>query len=391
MARICMVAYTHYRTDSRVRREAEALAGRGDRVDFICLDDGNGKQDEILNGVHLIKMPVSRYRGSNAGAYMASYFQFFFRVMIRLAGLHIRQPYDVVQVHTMPDFMVFTAIVPKLRGARIILDVHDLVPELYQSKFGYTDRHILIRFITFVERLSIWFADRTIAVHQPHLEALCRHGNPASKFIILLNLPDKKIFHRDDSSRPSNNSEFELIYHGTISERHGLEIAVRAISELRGKLDGLTMKIIGDGDDMPRLTNLVEELGLNSCIHIMRGMVPMEQLVGEIEDASIGVVPLLDDEFTRYMLPVKLLEYVALNIPVICSRTVTIQAYFDESMVQFTPAGNVSALAANIEFLYNNPGRMEELRANASRFNFEYSWEKQKQTYFELIDRLLQS
>ena len=388
MARVCMVAYTHYQFDSRVRREAEALVERGDTVDFICLDDGNEEKFEFCKGVRLIKISSKRYRGSNTKMYLISYLHFFLAATLKLAKLQLKNSYQVIQVHTMPDFMVFVAIIPKLLGAKILLDVHDLMPELYQSKFGFSEAHLLIRFITWVERRSIGFANRAIAVHKPHLEALCRHGNPSKKFALLLNLPDIKIFRRGTDYQPGSKSNFDLIYHGTVSKRHGLEVAIRAVSALQGKIEGLKLSIIGDGDDISRLTNLVKELDLRDLVQISNGMVPLDELVCQIKSADIGVVPLLYDDFTKYMLPVKLLEYVTLGIPVICSRTETIEAYFDDSMVQYFSSGSVTELAENILFLYRNPDRRRELIANANKFNLVYNWERQKQSYYQLIDSL---
>ena len=389
MTRVCMVAYTHYPTDSRVRREAEALVERGDIVDFICLGSEKDKKPEIYNGVRLIKIYIKRYRGSNTMMYMASYLQFFFIAMFKLIGLQLQNHYQVIQIHTMPDFMVFVAIFPKLLGAKVLLDVHDLVPELYQSKFGLPDKHPLIRFITWIERISVGFADRALAVHKTHLEALCSHGNPSEKFTIVLNLPDMKIFSKITDYQPVDKSDFELIYHGTVSERHGLEVALHAIAILDGKIPGLKLKIIGDGDGISRLIELVNELSLHDYIDISKGMIPLDELVPKIHIADAGIVPILLDDFTKYMLPVKLLEYVALKKPVICSRTGTIQAYFTESMVQYFTPGNVNELADSIYSLYKEPSRRTELSENADKFNKEYNWETQKQIYYLVIDGLI--
>ena len=77
MARICMVAFTHYSTDTRVRREAEALADRGDEVDFLCLVEEGRENIRMLNGVRLHQLPIGRYRGSSALTYLSKYALFF--------------------------------------------------------------------------------------------------------------------------------------------------------------------------------------------------------------------------------------------------------------------------------------------------------------------------
>jgi glycosyltransferase involved in cell wall biosynthesis len=386
-----MVAYTHYPTDSRVRREAEALVERGDTVDFICLGNESDRKSELYNGVSLMKIYIPRYRGANTLMYIYSYLRFFLVATFKLAKLHLKNPYQIVQVHTMPDFMVFVGIIPKFLGAKVLLDVHDLMPELYQSKFGLAEKNPLIRFITWVERLSIAFADRALAVHKTHLGALLDHGSPSKKFDILLNLPDMKVFSIGDGHNIKEKSSFELIYHGTISERHGLEVAIRAIDNLRGKIQGLKLKIIGDGDDVPRLIKLVDELDLHNYVEISKGMIPLDQLVPQIKIADVGIVPIYLDDFTKYMLPVKLLEYVALKKPVICSRTETILAYFDDSMVQYSSPGSVNELAESIYFLYSDDARRAELSANVDKFNNEYNWASQKRVYYSVIDNLINS
>ena len=392
MARICMIAYTHYPTDSRVRREAEALIERGDSVDVICLGNKGGAAIEVLNGVRMVKILIDRYRGSSTINYLLSYLTFFFTVLFKLAKLQKENGYQVIQVHTMPDFMVFTALIPKLRGIKVLLDVHDLMPELYQSKFGYKATHPIIRLITWAERLSIKFADRAMAVHKPHLQVLCSHGNPAEKFTILLNLPDMKIFPRGDFSQPRDGSKLELIYHGTVARRNGLETAIRAIASLKGDMgdiDDLTLRIIGDGDEILHLIDLVKELGLEDRVKIDKGMKPPEQLIPFIMNADVGIVPIFYDDFTKYMLPVKLLEYVMMGKPVICSRTETIQEYFSAEMVYFISPGSVSDLAAAIRFLYEHPEKRLDLVKNSEKFNQTYSWEKQKQAYYQVIDSLI--
>jgi glycosyltransferase involved in cell wall biosynthesis len=389
MARVCMVAYTYYFTDSRIRREAEALVDRGDSVDVIALGKVGEERTRVLHGVTVMQPMVGRYRGASPGKYLINYCLFFIAAAARLAILHLRDPYHIVQVHTMPDFMVFAAIVPKLLGASVVLDVHDLVPELYRSKFRLPEKHWLIRFITWVERRSIGFADRAIAVNKPHLDALVHHGNPERKFIILLNLPDPKVFGPNRRlPHAGEECRFKMIYHGMVAERYGLGIVLQAIASLREEIRGLSLLVAGEGDGLPDLVELAGELGLSDCVEFI-GFVPLEDLVPTLLDADVGVVPLLLDSFTKYVLPVKLLEYVALGTPAICARTQTIEEYFDDSMVQYFTPGDAGELANCIRLLYGDPEKRERLGANADRFNGEHAWEQEKHIYYEMVDGLV--
>ena len=387
MAKICMIAYTRYASDPRVRREAEALAARGDRVDFICVEEQDKSAPRIYGGVRLYPIAASRYQGDSTVSYLAIYFSFLVRSFLLVTRLYFKNRYDIIQVHTMPDFLVFAALVPKLFGARIILDVHDLMPELYECKFGPERRRPFIRLITWMERRSIGFAHRAIAVHVPHRDALVHHGNALEKFTVLLNVPDPGIFERNGAVR--SDDRFRLIYHGTIARRHGLEVALRAVARVKDKIPTLEFLVIGGGDDLPRIKGLVEQLGLQKSVRFL-GTMPVEQLPKHLVQADVGLVPILHDAFTRYMLPLKLMEYARMGIPAIVSDTETIRAYFDPQMVRYCKPGDEADLAQAILELYLDPSRRKRLVDAVARFNSQYNWDQQKKVYYGLVDELLE-
>lgn len=389
MARICMIAYTFYASDPRVRREAEALSSRGDHVDFICVQDPKQSGAEDFLGVHLHPLDVGRYQGASTWRYLLIYLNFLLKAAVLVTRLSLRNRYDIIHVHTMPDFLVFAASVPKWLGAKVVLDVHDLMPELYICKFKKSD-NLMVRFITWVERRSVAFAHRAFAVHEPHRQALISHGNPPDKISVLMNVPDPRIFERPAHPAPRSDGKFRLIYHGTVARRHGLEVALRAIHSLRDRLTDFELLVIGHGDDMARIQKLAQDLDLGAWVRF-QGRVAVAQLPAYLHQADLGVIPLLYDEFTRYMLPLKLMEYVRLGIPAIVSRTETIETYFDDRMVHFVKPGDVAELAQAIWTLYSDPHRRRALVEHSARFNAEFNWETQKQTLFSTVDQLSRS
>jgi len=287
----------------------------------------------------------------------------------------------------MPDFMVFSALVPRLMGAGVILDVHDLMPELYMSKFGLDWDNRLIRAIARMEKVSVAFAHRAIAVHRSHLEALVSHGNPIERFEVLLNTPDPAVFVNREK-RHKDGAFFKLVYHGTISKRHGLELAVRAVAMARKEIPNLTLSIIGDGDDLDRLVRLADDLRLERVVEFSRQSVPVDKLPALLEDADVGIVPLRLDTFTQYMLPVKLMEYVAMGIPVIATRTRTIEGYFGDDMVEYISGESVEELMRCIIRLHGDPERCARMATRAAEFTRQYNWENQKHIYYRLVDSL---
>src|SRR5687768_6362205 len=133
--RVCHLAYTFYETDNRVRRYAEALAERGHSVDVIALRrDGQPTRAEH-NGVRVHRLQRRQRTEGAAATYLAKIMLFLARATALISIRHMARPYDVLHIHNVPDFLVFASWLPKLTGARIILDIHDILPEFYSDKF----------------------------------------------------------------------------------------------------------------------------------------------------------------------------------------------------------------------------------------------------------------
>jgi glycosyltransferase involved in cell wall biosynthesis len=186
MKRILFIAYTTYISDARVRRHAEALAQRGDRVDVICLAPD---QPFDRRGVNVIGLGMGRYRGARAAGYINGYLQFLIKASYQAARLSRRRSYDTVVVCTMPDAAVLCGLIPRLRGARLVLDVHDTMPELYLAKFPGWRGRIGARLLRIEERASAALADCVVAVHDLHAQRLINAGIPKDKLRVIINSP----------------------------------------------------------------------------------------------------------------------------------------------------------------------------------------------------------
>jgi len=390
MSRIAMVAYTYYSSDPRVQREAESLASRGDEVIFYCLRKPGEPSRETIRQVHLRHLPMARYRGGSSVLYMGSYLLFLILAKFTLTVDHLRRRFDLVHANNMPDFMAFTGFWTRIFGCPLILDIHDVMPELYQGKFGVGASHPMIRLLRFQERISAALATRVLTSEHTKKEALVAHGIDEDKIEVLLNLPDSRIFERRVGER-KNCEGFRLIYHGTLAHRLGLDIALRAIAEIGDRIEGLHMDIIGEGDHREELVRLAGELELNDVVHFSDGFVPVEDLPPMIRQADLAVIPSRPDVSTRYMLPTKLLEYAILGVPAVVAPTYTIRHYFDESAVEFFEPEDPVSLAEKILALHGDPRRRRELAEAASRFYDKYDWPIHKQVYLDLVDSLVRS
>jgi len=380
-----MVAYTNYLSDARPRREAETLARRGDQVDFIALGEKDRPSIETVQGVRVFRMKQLRYRGSGGLSYGLSYLRFLCVATLKLVGLIRKERYDIVYVHTMPDLLVLVGLIPKLLGARIVLNIHDMMPELYMSKFGISENHPLIRILAYQEQFSIRLADKVICVHDPHRDVLCRRGAPLNKITVLPNVPDPLVF-RIESSLSRTDGVFRIVYHGTIARRLGLDLGVRAFAKAAESCPGARFEIFGDGDAGQELEAQIIASGVEDKIHFSRKLFRVESIAQMIQGASVGLIPNRRDVATDYMLPVKLLEYVHLGIPVIAPRLLAIQYYFREDQVAYYEPGDVDELANCIQRLYANAGERAELARKSAEFAKRLHWDALKEELYKVID-----
>ena len=389
--RHCMVVHAYYPLmETRVQREALALIDHGIEVDIICLRRAQEEPASLEDGVRVYRLPVGRHKGQGMIVQMLEYLTFFVLVFLRLTRLHLRRRYDVVQVHNLPDFLVFAALVPKLTGAKVILDLHDLMPEFYAERTQKPMTSWGVRVVKWQERMSCRFADHVITVTELWRRFLVERGQRPEKVTVVMNVADDRVFRRNVTPvEQENRHGFSLIYHGTMGYAHGLDLVLQAILRLQNDIPGLHLTLHGGGEYRTILQKMVCELGLDNCVHFSRDIVPIERLASLLKAADIGIVPYRDGAFTGGILPTKLMEYAALGIPAIAARTPTISEYFDSSMVEFFTPGDVDELAASILRLYQDRTRVEILAQNINKFTERYNWSSQGAIYLLLVRQLM--
>lgn len=390
-----MIVFAQYPGDeTRVQRQAEALIGRGLAVDVLCLrgtDAGLSEPVEVVGGVQVYRLPASRSYGKASFAHlMLEYLAFFWHVMIALIRLHPRRRYGVVQVHNLPDFLVFAAWFPRMLGARIVLDMHDLMPEFLASRTGRAMDDLLVRLVKLQERLSCAFADHVITVTDLWRDTLIQRGVPASKVSVVMNVADDRVFRpRPELGSPRVPGALRLFYHGILAPRAGLDLVLEAIARLHDELPGLSFTIHGrKGDFSEALRVTAGQLGIADHVVFSHELRPVSDLPALIAASDVGVVPYRPDVFTDGILPTKLMEYAALGMPAIVARTQAVSAYFDDATAELFAPGSVEGLVSAIRRLARDRERLRSLSAHARRFGERYSWSAQSASYLALVERL---
>ncbi len=385
--RACMVAYSFYESDNRVRRYAETLARRGDQVDVIALRRDGQPSFELLAGVHVYRIQKRERNEKGPVTHLSRLMKFFLRSAWTLAIRHHKAGYDLVHVHSVPDFQVFATLVPKLLGARVILDIHDIVPEFYASKFGVGERSVVYQLLRLVEKASAAYADHVIISNDLWHAKLTRRSVPPRKCTTIINYPDPAIFYRRPRAAAENN-DFIMCYPGTLNWHQGVDVAIRAMVLLRKKAPSLKLLIIGDGPDREKLKDLVREFHLEDRVTIT-GLVPIEEIARNMANIDLGVVPKRTDSFGNEAFSTKILEFMAMGVPVIASNTRIDQHYFREGLVRFFESENTEDLAANVLDLVQNSAKCATLRERGDEFVRQNNWDVRKHEYLELVDKLV--
>ena len=386
--RVCMVAYSFYEGDNRVRRYAETLARRGDRVDVVSIRQNGQPSRGIINGVRVFRIQRRVVNERSKFSYLGRLLLFFIRSMVFLSVQQMKERYDLVHVHSVPDFEVFAAIVPKLTGSKIILDIHDLVPEFYLSKFKGSERSLTFRLLTTVERISARFSDHVIAANHIWEKRLQQRSVEGSKCTTILNFPDTEIFQARGRNRTDNR--FVILYPGTLNYHQGIDIAIRALALIKDQVPEAEFHIYGSGEQLNPLRALVKELELEKRVFLM-GTKPLHEISSVIENADLGVVPKRSNSFGNEAFSTKILEFMSLGVPVVVPDTAINSYYFNNSVVKFFRANDEQSLADAILLMIKNPELRQKFTRDASEFVRKYSWDMNKDTYLNLVDSLVQS
>ena len=383
----CMVGYAFYETDNRIRRYAEALVSRGDEVDAIVLGRPGQKSFEVIKGVRVYRIQTRVRDEKKPATYLRKVMAFFFRSSWALAVRHLKARYDIVHVHSVPDFEVFAAAIPRLMGAKVILDIHDIVPEFYASKFKVDERSLTFRMLVLVERLSSAFANHVIISNDLWRTRLVQRSVPGRKCTAIINYPDPAIF----SPRPQSSvgdGRLRLCYPGTLNWHQGVDIAVEAMALLRHRFPEACFLIMGDGPDRQRLERMVREKKLEGNVTIA-GSVSLEEVATTMATVDLGIVPKRNDSFGGDAFSTKVMEFMAVGVPVVLSRTRVDRHYFNDSLVQFFEPGSAEDLADKIIDLARNRDKRESLREGGIKFIRSNNWGSRKGEYLDVVDTLV--
>lgn len=393
--RAAVIVFAYYPSDVRVMRSAQAMHKAGMDVELLCLQQfADEPCRERIAGVEVFRTRVKKRRGGKL-SYAFQYLIFFVRSFFWLFRRQVRRRYDVVHVHNMPDFLVFSAGLAKLLGSRVVLDLHDPTPEVFITVYGLSPDNWLVRLLRIVEWLSISFADLVLTPNISFQNLFVSRSCPSNKIAIVMNSPLEEVFPLTEPAGKSASDgfagfEFVLMFHGTLVERHGLHTAIEAVGRLRERIPGLRFHIYGEETAYLReqVLPLIAKLGLEDRIQYF-GEQPQEIIAEAVAACDLGLVPNLLTVFTEINLPTRIFEYLALGKPVIVPETQGIRDYFDTDNMLFFRGGDVESLAMQIRWVFEHPRQTQAIVRDGQKVYARHLWKEEERRLLGLVAGLV--
>jgi len=375
----------------RITREAEALVEEGMLVERICAKQN---KEELTwsrnNGVEVLRVPLRHRRGGKAW-YLFHYLRFLVICFVLLVCRSLTRRYDLVIVHNMPDILVFSALVPRLLGAKVVLDLQDPMPELMQAIFGVQEGSRTVRLLKALEKLSISFAHAVTTASETFRKIFFSRSCAAQKICVVMNSPDEKIFALRPPSIARSVTEtrpFAVMYHGTLVERHGLGLAVEAVNRVRRAVPNVELRVYGDRTPyLDQVLAAVKE-GDQYWVRYL-GPRTLVEIVEAIDDCDLGVVPNLRNIFTEINTPTRIFEFLTRGKPVIAPSAPGVLEYFAEDSLIFFELGDAGDLARKIEFAIRHPLEVGEITRRGQQVCGAHPWSHEREGLVQLILKLL--
>jgi glycosyltransferase involved in cell wall biosynthesis len=382
-----MLVQNEYDSDIRVRRKAEALVADGYIVDVLALRSAHAPSGfHQLNGVSVFTFPLGKKRGSQL-RYLFEYGSFCFWAFGKLIALHRKRRYAMVDVNNLPDFLVFAAAGAKMRGARIVFDMHEITPEFVQSKYQVGPGHWQVRLASRIERLSMAYADHVIAINEPIRDLLAGRGLKPARSTVIMNSVDETMFD-EARAAASPPQRCVMMYHGTLTRIYGLDIAIQALAIAHANVPEAEFWILGKGPERASLEALAASLGIASRVKFLGSVLPQE-VPRLLSQCDVGVLATRQDVFLDLSFSNKLSEYIIMDKPVICSRLKSIRHYFNEDALAFFQPANPEDLARQMVRVLRDPALRASLVTQARQQYQPICWDVMKRRYLALVESIV--
>jgi glycosyltransferase involved in cell wall biosynthesis len=175
-----------------------------------------------------------------------------------------------------------------------------------------------------------------------------------------------------------------MIYPGSLNWHQGLDVAIVAFSKIAEKFPQAVFHIYGSGNELKGLMDLVKTLRMEEKVLFM-GSRTMEGIADAIANADAGIVPKRAVSFGNVAFSTKILEFMAVGVPVIASSTKIDRFYFNDSQILFFRSEDEDDLAEKMEMIITDSGLRTRLVENGDAYVCLNNWDVKRNEYFDLL------
>jgi glycosyltransferase involved in cell wall biosynthesis len=376
--------------DRRVWQEATSLHRAGYDVSVIC---PRGRKEDtephaVIDGISIHRYPL-RAAGGGPLTYAGEYATAFRSTVSILRRLQRNAAFDVVHACNPPDPMIYTALPARRRGAALVFDHHDLVPELFLSRFGGAG--LLYRATLVAERLAFRLADVVLSTNESYRQIAITRGRkrPEDVFVVR-SAPDGERFRQlppDPALR--NGKAYLLAYLGVMGPQDGVDHALRALAVLQAQRNDWRAIFIGGGDVLEQMRGLSTELNLSDAV-TFTGRIPDADVIRILSSADVCLAPDPKNPLNDLSTMNKIVEYMSLSRPIVSYDLREARVSAGDAAL-YAIANDVNDFARCIGTLLDSPESRERMgAAGRHRVEDEISWGRSEERLLAAYERALE-
>ena len=373
--------------DGRVWQHALALKQVGVGVTVIC---AQGDRDESALAEEREGIGIRRFvpRPSDGGirGYVLEYGAALRAIRRAVRQLVVSQPVDVVQACNPPDVLLLAALSARRRGAALVFDHHDLVPELFLTRFG--ERRLLHRATLVAERVAFALADVVISTNEFYRQVAITRGKKRPEDVFVVRNAPNPIWFRPVEPNPAlrRDGEHLLVYEGMMGPQDGIDHALRALAALARRRQNWHAVFVGEGDVLAEMKLLAQRLGLSQVVEFT-GWLDEDQVVDVVANADVCLVPDPPGPLNDISSMVKVVEYMAAARAIAAYPLPEARATAGDAAA-YAARGEPEALAAVVDALLEDPERRARMGAEGRRrVQSGLAWEHQERNLLAAYER----
>jgi len=384
--RICHIAHSYFPKDSRILNLSKSLENAGYAIDIVCLRDiGELKFEQYSENIKVYRLNSKKKRGSNI-RYLFEFILICLLGFIKVSALSFQQKYTIIHVNNIPNFLVFSTLFARLRGSKILLDMHELMPELFLHRNG--KKGFFHKILQFEEKVSVMYASKVMTVTKNAASILSERNRGIDIPVVMNTHTDISKISRKVLENRNKEECFRIIFHGTLTSSYNLFQVIDALKLLNenGKL--VSFDIFGDGKTLALIQSYLKETNSEDIVKL-KGWQSMQLIFSEMNNYDAAIVPPSDNITAQFGYASKISHYILKGIPIICSDIQGIKSYFDNNAIVYFAPGDVADLSEKINHLIEHYKiNAKSLTQNASQQFETINWNIMSNRYLEIIKTL---